>query len=122
MMKKIKKYIIPAVVLILFTVIMTSGGFLKRPFSKTDDVSGCIEILKKDVMNENWKQAENDLEQLKIAWRTVGKRVQFSVERDEMNLINSNIARIEGALSVRDKSFIIIELSEIKEHWNELEK
>lgn len=50
------------------------------------------------------------------------KRVQFSVERDEMILIDTNISRIEGALSERDKSFIIIELSEMQNHWNELEK
>lgn len=39
-----------------------------------------------------------------------------------MNLIDTNISRIEGALTLHDKPFIIIELSEMKGHWNELEK
>lgn len=121
-MKKVRRYIIPTLVLILFIAIMTSGGFLKRSFSNIDDVNGSIEVLKKDVINENWKQAEIDFKKLKVAWRKVEKRVQFSVERDEMNMIDTNIARIGGALSVRDKSSSVIELSEITNHWNELEK
>lgn len=62
------------------------------------------------------------LKSLKTAWKIVKRRVQFSVERDEVNLIDTNIARIEGALMLHDKPFIIIELSEMKDHWNELEK
>ena len=121
-MKEIKFYIIPVLTLIVFTAIMTTGGILKRPFSKTDNVMGCMENLKKDTADEKWEQADKDLKNLKTAWNIVKKRVQFSVERDEMNLIDTNIAKIEGALTIHDKSFIIIELSEMKGHWNELEK
>ncbi len=122
MMKKTVSYIVPILVLILFITIMTSGGILKKPFGKSDDVASCIETLKKDVINEDWEQAKTDVQHLKAAWKTVEKRVQFSVERDEMNIIDINIARIEGAISIGDKSSAIIELSEIMEHWNALEK
>lgn len=121
-MKKIRPYIIPVMMLLLFIAIMNSGELLKRPFSSKDDVLKYIEIMRKDVTNAKWKQATSDLNKLKTAWKIVEKRVQFSVERDEMNLIDTNISRIEGALSVNDKSFIIIELKELAGHWNELEE
>ena len=121
-MKKIKRYIIPALALVLFIFAMNSGGILKKSFSGTDNVPESIENLKKDVMKENWKLAEGDLKKLKIAWLTIERRVQFSMELDELSTIDTNIARIEGALTVKDKSFIIIELSEIVKHWNKLEK
>ncbi|WP_055669016.1 DUF4363 family protein [Desnuesiella massiliensis] len=121
-MKKIKKYVIPITVLILFVAIMKSGGFLKKPFSDKDDVLASIEALKKDIIDENWEQAEIDFEKLKTSWKIVEKRIQFSVERDEMHLIDISIARIEGALLIHDRSFAIMELSEIMEHWDSLEK
>lgn len=106
----------------LFVAVMTTGGLLKKPFGKNDDVMQAMETIKTDVTNEKWERTEGDLNNLKTAWKVVKKRIQFSVERDEMNLIDTNIARVEGALKVHDKSFIIIELSEMKDHWNELEK
>lgn len=121
-MKKLKFYIIPVMTLILFTAIMTTGGPLKRSFGKNDNVMKYIDNLMSDVKSEKWQQAESDIKYLKRAWEIVKKRVQFSVEKDEMNLIDMNIAKMEGALTIHDKSFFIIELSEMKGHWNELEK
>lgn len=121
-MKKVKMYIIALMILLLFVGIMKSGGILKKPFSKSDDVLSYIEALKKDVASENWKQAEIDVIQVKSAWSIVEKRVQFSVERNDMNEIDISISRIEGALLARDKTSAFIELSQIIRHWNELEK
>jgi len=120
--KKIVKYIIPVITVIIFIVIMTTGGWLKKPFGKDDDVAKCIENLKKDVMSEAWDKADIDLNQLEGAWRIVEKRVQFSVERDEMLAIDTSIARIEGAVLVHDRAQAITEISEALEHWEDLEK
>lgn len=121
-MKKIKGYIIPILTILLFVAVMTTGGLLKKPFRHNDDVVTNIEIMRKDINEEKWDKARRDLENIKTSWEIVKKRVQFSVERDEMILIDTNISRIEGALPVQDKSFISIELSEMKNHWDELEK
>jgi len=121
-MKKIVSYIVPAIALIIFVGIMTTGGLLKKPFGENDDFTKCISILKKDVMSEQWDKAEVDLKNLEGAWRIVEKRVQFSVERDKMIAIDTSIARIEGAVLVEDKAHVITELSEISDRWNSLEK
>jgi len=120
--KKIVKYIIPAITISVFIAIMTTGGLLKKPFGKDDDIAKCIENLKKDAMSEQWDKAEIDLNNLKRAWRIVEKRVQFSVERDEMLSINTSIARIEGGVLVHDKAQTVTEISEMMGHWEELEK
>jgi len=121
-MKKIKSYIIPVAAILIFIAIMTTGGVLKKPFGKKDDVDKFIATLKKDVMNQEWDKADVDLKQLEAAWRIVEKRVQFSVERDEMIAIDTSIARIEGAVLVHDKNQAITEISEAAEHWRDLEK
>lgn len=121
-MKKMIKYAIPVLVLLVFVAVMTSGGLVKRPLGKEDDVVAHIEAVKRDVVSENWQQAQVDLSKVKSAWTTVAKRVQFSVERNEMNTIDMNIARMEGAISAQDKSAALMELSEMMEHWDDLEK
>jgi hypothetical protein len=121
-MKGIKKNIIPTLALLLFIIIMNSGVFLKRSFNSKDNVLEYIERIKFDVKDDKWIEAQDDFHNLQKAWDLVEKRVQFSVERNEMNLIDFNLARMGGAFSVHDKSFIIIELNELMEHWRELEK
>lgn len=121
-MRKIKRYIVPVLTLVIFIVIMTSGGFLKRSFNNKDKVLLNIENLKTDILRNDWQQANEDFNKLKSSWKIIERRVQFSTELDELNTIDTNLARIEGALLVKDKAFIIIELSEIIKHWNKLEK
>lgn len=74
-MKKIKFYIIPLLTLMLFVAIMTTGGLLKRPFGKNDNVMESMETLKADVTNGKWEQADSDLKNLKTAWEIVKRRV-----------------------------------------------
>lgn len=111
---------IPIAALVFFVCIMLSGSFLKKPFGKNDDVVQEIENLTEDVYNESWEEASRKVEDLDLAWKTVLKRIQFSSERDEINDITSNIARLRGAVLAQDKSNSLIELKDAYQHWNEL--
>ncbi len=121
-MRKFIVVAIPIVTLLLFVGIMLSGTFLKRPFGKNDDVAKSIEKVKQDVNNEVWDQAVAEVDKLDSAWRKVIKRIQFSEERDEINFLTSNIARLKGAVSAKDKSDALIELNDAYNHWEELGK
>lgn len=121
-MKNIKSKVVQIIVLIVFIIIMNTGGLLKKPFSKNDNVMECVQYLKEDIEKEDWEKSLNDLNKLEMAWEKVGKRVQFSVERNEMIEMDNNIARLEGAIWGKDKSASYIEISEFVEHWMNLEK
>lgn len=121
-MKKLKFYIIPIVIMTFCIGIMRSGSFLKKSFSKEDNVLLYIESLKKDVEKENWNQAKQDIVKVKSAWKIVGRRVQFSVERTHMDAIDMKIARIIGGIWAEDKNSVLIELSEFIGHWDDLER
>jgi hypothetical protein len=113
---------IPIATLALFVCIMISGSLLKKPFGRNDDVAQTIEKLMKDVSDELWDEAVVEVDELDRAWRKVIKRIQFSEERDEINFLTSNIARLHGAVSAKDKSDALMELSDAYNHWNELGK
>ena len=119
-MRKIIVAAIPIAALVLFIGIMISGNFLKKSFGKNDDMAGTIEKLMEDVSNEAWDKVAVEVDELDRAWSKVSKRIQFSEERDEINNLTSNIARLRGAVSAKDKSDALVELNDAYSHWNEL--
>ena len=121
-MRKFIVIAIPIATLVLFVCIMMSGSFLKRPFGKNDDVERTIEKMIEDVNNEAWDEAVVEVDELDSAWRKIIKRIQFSEERDEINYLTSNIARLRGAVSAKDKSDALMELNDAYCHWKELGK
>lgn len=120
-----RKFIIitlPIVTLCLFVFIMLSSTFFKKPRSDYDNVPKYIETTTKAIISENWSEAETNFTTLNSAWKIVLKRVQFSSERDEINSLNVNLARLKASILNHDKNSALLELSEAKEHWRDLGK
>lgn len=119
-MKKFIFYLIPTAALVLFSLIMLSGNIMKKPRNGDEDFPKYLETVKADVNSSQWENADANLDKASAAWDKIAKRVQFSVERDEINEIKMNLSRIDGAITAQDKSNAIIELSEAKMHWDNL--
>ncbi|HHU48722.1 MAG: DUF4363 family protein [Caldicoprobacterales bacterium] len=113
---------IPVATLVLFITIMLSGNYLKQPLGTEDNVPEAIEGIIKNVMQDNWGEVETETENLEAAWKKVVGRIQFSLERDEINYFTTNLARLQGAILARDKSSALIELKEAYNHWENLGK
>jgi len=47
-------------------------------------------------------------------------RIQFSSERDEINFLSADIARLKGAIRGKDKAEAYAQLEEAREHWEQL--
>jgi hypothetical protein len=119
-MKKIIAYGIPVIMLTVFVLIMISGQFLKKPRTEEEDVLKYIDLVTKDVMEENWDNAYQDNIKLTKAWVKIVPRIQFSVERDEIYCLNINLARLNGIIIGQDKAGALAEIGDINENWNEL--
>jgi len=118
--KKLVTIALPVLAICLFILVMVSGSFLKRPLGQDDDVPGSIERLKRIVLDESWDQADIAADELIAAWEKVVLRVQFSAERDEINSLSDNLARLKGAVQARDKAGALMELYEAYRHWEDL--
>lgn len=119
-MRRFLTVAIPIVMLAIFIVVMLSGSFLKKPFGKNDNLPSTIKLMINDVNNEDWEKLSEEVDKLDNMWKRIIKRVQFSVERDELNFLSTNIARLRGAIMAEDKASALIELSEAFNHWKEL--
>ncbi len=121
-MKRWIKSLIPAVILLIFALIMTSDWYWKKPRGPHNDVAMLLQKVRDAVLAEDWAQAKADLQQLDSAWRLVITRVQFSVERDEIRGLTLSLARLHGALLAEDKTGALMELAQAEEHWIDLGK
>ncbi len=121
-MRKFIVRVIPITTILLFILVMSSDIFLKHPFSGDDNVPESIQLIMNDVDNKKWEDAYNKIEILDNAWKKVVKRVQFSAERDEINNFDKNVARLRGAILVKDEAGAMMELSEAYEHWENVGK
>lgn len=118
---KLLLYGLPCIILIISIIVMTTGGILKKPIGKDDDVTGYIHRIENNAKSDKWKEAEKNSAKLYSAWNKVAKRIQFSVERSDMSMMYVSISRIRGAVKAKDKNSAIIETSEALEHWDRLE-
>lgn len=119
-MQKAVYYMVTGVILLSFALVMNSGDYLKKPTSDKDNVSLYINNIETNILEDNWSGAEQNYENLKKAWDIVVKKIQFSVEKDEINFIEVNLARLGAYLKVEDEDGALGELYEIEEHWNTL--
>ncbi|HBR02401.1 MAG TPA: hypothetical protein DD738_07305, partial [Ruminiclostridium sp.] len=62
---------IPIITLILFTLVMLSGEFLKQPIGKDDDIPQAIEELKKTIQQEEWSQVSKKTDELEKMWKKI---------------------------------------------------
>ena len=99
---------------------MNSGNLLKQPFQ--DSFLKCLSEAKTHVNERRWDKATRDIKETQSIWDKVVKRVQFSVERDEINNLQHSLARLKGYIEARDQPGAFAELEEVKETWNDLGK
>ncbi|WP_273323639.1 DUF4363 family protein [Vallitalea guaymasensis] len=121
-MKRVVIISFTCILLAIFILIMNSGGFLKKPFTDQDDVETLLQNLNEDIVNGDWEKGQDDIEKLKDAWNMVSKRVQFSVERDDIMGIELSIARLKGSIRGKNIEQCLIGFEELKLYWNNLEE
>jgi len=119
-MRKFMIIALPIVILVLFVMVMLSGDLLKQPLGKDDNLPQSIEAVIQDVNQGNWEAANQNTDNLNKVWDKVVTRVQYSSERDEINDLSTNIARLKGAIQAKDKSIALTELNDAYTHWKEL--
>lgn len=120
-MKRLLAYLIPVVTLILFFFIMNGGIYLKQRIGETDDhFLKYHEKVIKELEEGNWEKAMAYTDKLEESWKKKIPKIQFSVERDQINGIDVSLARLKGYLEAKDKAGCFAELYEAKSHWDDL--
>lgn len=121
-MRKFLAYAFPVLILALFVTVMNSGPWLKKPWDGETDFATHLRTLERSIRHSRWSFAVGELERTERDYRKVIARIQFSVERDELDRIQDLLARIKGAIATKDMKTAVVEIDEAYQHWNELGK
>ncbi|HEY8344084.1 MAG TPA: DUF4363 family protein [Bacillota bacterium] len=112
--------VLPALVLLLFIVIMNSGTVFKETFGLNRRIPENFVLLQLSISNEEWSAADYYLKELKTEWKKLLPSLQFSVERDEINHFQQTLARMTGFIEAREKAGTLVELRALEETWRDL--
>lgn len=121
-MTKTIYYCVALLVIACSVFIMTGGEIMKKSWYEADNVVGYADHLDTALKQQDWPQAQLEHAALSRAWKHVMPRIQFSVEKDEMNAINTNLARIQAYILCQDQTGALAETSELRDHWINLAK
>mgnify|MGYP000873812888 FL=1 len=66
------------------------------------------------------RNAQRDLEDMEKAWRKFIPRIQFRMERDEINNLGISVARARAAITAKDQAGALKELEDAASHWHNL--
>lgn len=97
--------IIIILTLAIFSGVLASGQWWKRPSGEDDDVAALLDQL--HLLRHapvDWERAEMLTAQLDAAWKKVQRRIQFSVQIDDMLRFSDEIAQLQAAVEVRSQA------------------
>ncbi|KOR23786.1 DUF4363 family protein [Clostridium sporogenes] len=113
---------IPIVALSFFVAIMLSASYMKKPRNQGENVDQFMSSTIEYVKNEDWNNAEKEMEKLDLAWNKVLKRVQFSSELDQINYLSESIDKAKGGITAKDKGISLSNLTSFYEEWQNIGK
>ncbi|HEX2953540.1 MAG TPA: DUF4363 family protein [Bacillota bacterium] len=121
-MRRFLAYAFPVVILVLFIIVMNAGPWLKKPWGDEADFTTHLRTLERLIRQSQWQSAAVEWNGTERDYRKVTIRIQFSVERDELNRIDDLLARVKGAIVTKDRQAALVELFEAEQHWKQLGK
>lgn len=121
-MKRVGYYAVIVLLFAVFVFIMNGGDLFKKPLGTEDDFLLYWGKVQYSITSADWEQTARYNEKLSQAWQKIVPRIQFSVEKDEINAVNVSLARLKGSIANRDQKPALVELYEIREHWDNLNK
>ncbi len=119
-MLKVIYYSLVLLIMAASVFVMNGYHYLARPHGPVDNVPLHMTALKASLDQHSWYQADQQYQGLNTAWQKIKPRIQFSVEKDEMDAIDLGLARLGVFIRAQDQIRAAVELSEIEAHWSDL--
>ncbi len=112
---------------IIFTLIaavliaLCSCTLLVKPLDKNMHFSEQLSQLENDIRNENWEQADKNLETAKKAWKKLKPWIQVDIDHDYVHEIEENLAKLEAYIDTEEQADALANMLLIQETWGDIE-
>lgn len=118
--KKIIRYAIPIVALVVFIIIMQGGIYKLGSQDNKNKVYHYKSLLAQNIEDEQWTKAAADLDELEVRWNKLIPRLEYHAEMSAITGIDMSLGRIKGFIAAHDKGGALAELGEINKHLDNL--
>jgi hypothetical protein len=81
---------------------------------------GLLEDIKESVNDENYELALEKTKAAQEGFKKIAKRIQFSVEFNELNAFSHSLSKLEGALLAANKDLSLVEIYLLENYWDSL--
>lgn len=112
-----------ALLILIITVlsIVCSCTFLIGPLDRSTSFSDQLSLLESDVRNENWEQANENLEAAQKAWERLKPWLQVDIDHDYVHEIEENLVKLEAYIDTKEQPDALAHLLLIQETWEDIE-
>jgi len=77
-------------------------------------------LIEEQVIRAQWDEAESELRTLEKVYSAARPRIQFSMERNEMNDVEVSLTRLHSYLVAADSTGALVSTEEARYHWANL--
>lgn len=112
---------------VLFILIVTaliticSCTLLVKPLGENKHFSEQLSQLESDIRNENWEQADKNLEGAKKAWKSLRPWLQVDIDHDYIHDLEESLAKLEAYIDTEEQADALANLLLIQETWEDIE-
>lgn len=121
-MKKVLRIVVPIFMLLIFILVMTTGGIVKKPLNDSEDVVAYALAIRDNVAQAKWDNATENMTSLEEAWNKIRFRIQFSIEGNRMYEFEAILSQLKGAINARSEVMTIMQLESLMGEWDRLEE
>lgn len=113
------------------TIIVISVWSVKYLQRTADEMTGRIDIIAENVVNENWEMAYKEQQELVKEWAETREAWLIMLEETQISAIESLLIRVETLLRLQEKEDALVELADLsmtlseipikeKAYWNHI--
>lgn len=112
-----------ALIILIVTVLTITSActLLTKPIDKSIHFSEQLSKLEGAIRNENWEQADSNLEAAKKAWKRLKPWIQIDIDHDYVHEIEENLAKLEAYVDTEEQADALANMLLIKETWEDIE-
>lgn len=110
-----------AVTLLGFGALLAGGPLLKKPLDPNEDIGQFLRQLEETLHPvPDWERAWELQEAVELAWSRVERRIQFSVEKDDMRSFTDQLVRLKAGIEIEELPIAWEALGLLKATWHRM--
>ncbi|MEG6570163.1 DUF4363 family protein [Thermoanaerobacterium thermosaccharolyticum] len=114
------KYVVPLIVMIIILIIFVDITSYKYLYTSSNSMEKKLDVIEKNIKNDNWKSAETCVNDLEKTWGKVNSKWAILIEHREIDDIDMSLSKLKSFIDSKNKDLSLAELKTLKELYNHI--